>query len=95
MFGINWPWPVLNAGVCWTTIRRRQGWEVQRNDITGHARIIDPNDIRRAWGSESEMIDYFDYIFRGTEKITNQEIHNRLDECIKNCRNRVDSKDLW
>lgn len=29
------------------------------NNITGHCRILDNNNIRRAWGGEKSIMDFF------------------------------------
>ncbi|NGQ95596.1 hypothetical protein G3578_10560 [Brevibacillus sp. SYP-B805] len=50
--------PIKTAGgkVFWDTLDRRNGWKLQQNMFTGHFRILDPDDVRQAWGTdESEM----------------------------------------
>jgi hypothetical protein len=36
----------------WTDVENASGWRVQEHATTGHFRLLDPNDIRRAWGNE-------------------------------------------
>ncbi len=52
---IDAPWnvPLKTAGgtQLWTDCVWRQGYRLQRNALTGHWRLIDSSDIRRAWGS--------------------------------------------
>ena len=36
------------------------GWKIQRNKISGHYRILDPENRRRAYGSENELKFYFE-----------------------------------
>lgn len=48
-------WPVMDKGIWWEVIEEREGWKLERNIITGHARILDPNKIRRAWGSVEKL----------------------------------------
>ena len=55
----NIPFKTLGGEVFWTNIQECQGWKLQRNGVTGHYRILDPNNIRRAWGTESAMEDLF------------------------------------
>ena len=35
----------------WEDLNIHAGWRVQRNIATGHARLLDDHDIRRAWGT--------------------------------------------
>ena len=60
--------PTMGGKVFWTTLIERGGLKLQKNIFTGHCRILDENDERIAWGSESEMrrrfVDYEDTEFR-------------------------------
>lgn len=40
----------------WTDVRIDDGWRVQRHALTGHYRLLDPRNRRRAWGSEAHCI---------------------------------------
>lgn len=55
---IEAPWnvPLKTAGgtQLWTDHVWRQGHRVQRNALTGHWRLIDADDIRRAWGTREQ-----------------------------------------
>ena len=44
-------WPVIDAGVWWDVVDECKGWKLERNRVTGHARILDPQKVRRAWGT--------------------------------------------
>ena len=35
----------------WSDVRFAGGWKIQRNSETGHFRLIDPRNVRHAWGS--------------------------------------------
>jgi pimeloyl-ACP methyl ester carboxylesterase len=58
--------PLVTAGgqQMWTDVRYLADWRVQRHALTGHCRLIDPEDVRRAWGSleacEHELAQYAD-----------------------------------
>lgn len=50
------PWPnlalpTLGGKQLWADRYLYAGWRIQENVLTGHARLLDPNDIRRSWGS--------------------------------------------
>ena len=49
------PFPVVDAGIWWETVETAHGWKLERNRVTGHARIVDPQKVRRAWGGLVEM----------------------------------------
>ena len=42
--------PTMGGVIFWDDIQECNGWRLQRNTFTGHYRILDPNDVRRAWG---------------------------------------------
>lgn len=35
----------------WTDVRHLDGWRIQFNHMTGHCRVLDPDDYRQAWGN--------------------------------------------
>lgn len=51
----NIPFPTMGGLVFWNTIASRNGYKLQQNMITQHARILDPDDVRIAWGTISGM----------------------------------------
>lgn len=49
----NLPFPTLGGKQFWADEWVRADWRIQRNQITGHFRLLDAKDVRRAWGSLS------------------------------------------
>ena len=47
--------PVTDAENWWELIEECKGWKLERNRITGHARILDPKKIRKAWGAMEDL----------------------------------------
>lgn len=45
----------LGGHVFWDTLAESGGWKLQKNKFTEHCRIIDSEDVRKAWGSEECM----------------------------------------
>lgn len=45
--------PMVTAGgqQMWTDVRYLHDWRIQQHALTGHHRLINPDDVRRAWGS--------------------------------------------
>lgn len=52
----NIPFPTMGGHVLWNELANVNGWKLQKNMVTGHCRILDPDDIRRAWGGEEAML---------------------------------------
>lgn len=51
-FGLpNLKSPTLGGKQFWTDHTWRQGWRIQCNALTGHWRLLDPENIRHAWGT--------------------------------------------
>ena len=52
----NIPFPTMGGKVFWNTLAEKDGWKVQKNMFTGHCRVLDPNDVRMAWGFSEESL---------------------------------------
>ena len=55
----NIPYPTLGGLIFWNDFANVNGWRLQQNIITGHCRVLDPDNIRRAWGGQESIIEYF------------------------------------
>lgn len=60
----NINFPTMGGHVFWNDLAEVNGWRVQKNNITGHCRILDNEDIRRAWGGEKAIMDFFQKILK-------------------------------
>ncbi|QDU35803.1 Alpha/beta hydrolase family protein [Maioricimonas rarisocia] len=47
----NMPLPTLGGRQFWGDVAFSHGWRIQHNVLTDKYRLLDPNDIRQAWGS--------------------------------------------
>ena len=54
--------PTMGGKVFWNTITSHENWRLQKNKLTGHCRLLDPNDVRKAWGSLAAMSDAFEWL---------------------------------
>lgn len=54
----------MGGEVFWDDLASYQGWRVQKNSIFGNCRILDPNNVRKAWGGESAIRKAFEIIAR-------------------------------
>lgn len=52
---VNVETKVMDAGIWWTVIDEERGWKFERNIVTGHCRILNPEKRRVAWGGEAEL----------------------------------------
>lgn len=46
----NVPLPTLGGAQLWADVCWCAGWRIQRHALDGHHRLLDPQDVRRAWG---------------------------------------------
>lgn len=60
----NWniPAPTLGGNQVWADGYVHAGWRVQQNVLTGHWRLLDPKNIRRAWGNYDDCRTAFDTV---------------------------------
>lgn len=56
----NIPTSTMGGAVFWTDILDVDGWRLQKNWVFGNCRILDPTDVRRAWGGETAMLKAFE-----------------------------------
>ena len=48
---LNLPFSTGGGKQFWTDVDYCQGWRIQQNAVTGHCRLLDPSDVRHAWGT--------------------------------------------
>ena len=56
---VNVEMKVIDAGIWWDVLETTNGWKLERNKLTGHCRILDPEKKRKAWGPERAMREAF------------------------------------
>lgn len=60
----------LGGKVVWEDIRSEKGYRVQKNTLTNHCRILNPDNVRIAYGTEKEMLQIFhDLIYGNTDEL--------------------------
>jgi hypothetical protein len=64
----NLPTKTMGGLVFWADVADISGWRLQRNWVFGNCRILDPNDVRRAWGGETAMLEAFEYLEQSFNK---------------------------
>ena len=48
--------PTLGGKVFWGDNFIYAGWRIQENVVTGHHRLLDPGDVRQAWGTYAQCL---------------------------------------
>jgi len=51
--------PTMGGQQVWTDKLYHVGWRIQRNVLTGHHRLLDPQDRRHAWGTYQDCLAKF------------------------------------
>jgi pimeloyl-ACP methyl ester carboxylesterase len=53
---VPWNLSIKTAGgtQVWTDHLYREGFRIQQNSLTGHWRLLDPSDVRQAWGTRQQ-----------------------------------------
>lgn len=51
----NIPMPTMGGVIFWITLAECNGWKLQQNLFTHHARVLDKHNIRVAWGTVNGM----------------------------------------
>lgn len=66
--------PTLGGKQFWADERAAGGWRIQHNVLTDHYRLLDPENIRRAWGGRAAVDTAFDAL-RAAGEIPNYGPH--------------------
>ena len=56
----NINFPTMGGKVFWNDLASYEGWRIQQNTVFKNCRILDPNDVRRAWGGMAAMEKIFE-----------------------------------
>lgn len=55
----NINFPTMGGVIFWNNLASYKGWRIQQHTITQHCRILDPDNVRRAWGNMEGMEKIF------------------------------------
>lgn len=59
---LNLRTPTLGGKQFWTDHLWRQGWRIQQNALTSHWRLLDPHNVRHAWGVRTACVEALDQL---------------------------------
>src|SRR5205807_515582 len=51
---LNFAWRTLGGEQFWSDELVHGQWRIQRHAISGHYRLLDPANVRRAWGTDEQ-----------------------------------------
>jgi hypothetical protein len=51
--------PTMGGNLFWEDMAEIKGWRMQKNIFTEHWRLLDPKNMRYAWGMKGKMVDIF------------------------------------
>jgi len=60
----NIPFPTMGGQVFWNELANVNGWRVQQNMLTQHCRVLDPDDMRVAWGGVDAIMTAFERLVK-------------------------------
>jgi len=70
----NIRFPTLGGQQLWQDVYYFAGWRVQKNFLTGHYRLLNPKDIRYAWGSFDACLEVLERL-KTSLKISSPNTH--------------------
>ena len=70
----NIPTPTLGGEVFWNTLAECNGWKLQQNMFTHHARILNSENVRIAWGTINGMEKAMERMVNGLHKYDKPEL---------------------
>ena len=69
----------MGGAVFWEDLSNLDGWRIQRNKLIGNCRILDPNDVRKAWGGEKAVRKAFEYLIENYSSSSTSEKNNSFN----------------
>ena len=84
----NIPFPTMGGEVFWNDIAEYNGWKIQQNMFTHHARILDDGNIRIAWGTLNGMLKALDRMVAALHKYekSDDEVHTDKERAMHELR---------
>ena len=63
----NIKFPTKGGKVFWNDLANYNGWRIQQNTLFKNCRILDPDNVRRAWGGMAAMEKIFEKLVNGNK----------------------------
>ncbi len=74
----NIPAKTMGGEIWWNTLAECNGWKMQQNMLTHHARILNANNVRVAWGSVEGMYKAIDRLIDASTKYNDKKEDSQL-----------------
>ncbi len=84
----NFPCKVNKKEKNWITLAKFNGWVLQQNMITRHARIVNRHNIRVAWGTVNGMNKAFERMVKYMKKYDGNDLGSRSSKKSKRARKK-------
>nr|WP_271978281.1 alpha/beta hydrolase [Rubripirellula sp.] len=88
---LNLAWKTTGGMQFWTDHVHRQGFRIQQNVITGHWRLLDPDNIRLSWGRRSTCEGVLDRKCKPTATLEDQQSYVVLLHGLMRTRGSMNS----
>ena len=86
--------PTMGGEVFWTDLAEYNGWRIQQNDITHHARILDPENVRVAWGTVNGMYRAMDRLVESMKGSRYANTAENSDDAMERLRKLKELYDI-
>lgn len=68
----NIPTKTMGGEVFWHTLAEVNGWKMQQNMVTHHARILNSQNVRVAWGTVNGMYKAMDRLIDASKRYSDK-----------------------
>lgn len=68
----NIPTKTMGGEVFWNTLAEANGWKMQQNMFTHHARILNSENVRVAWGTVNGMYKAMDRLIDASKRYSDK-----------------------
>lgn len=86
----NIPTKTMGGNVVWTTLAEVNGLKLQQNQITHHARILNADNVRIAWGTVNGMQKAVRRIANISEQLIDEKVISEIEPELLSIKSMLD-----
>lgn len=86
----NIPTKTMGGNVVWTTLAEVKGLKLQQNQITHHARILNADNVRIAWGTVNGMQKAIRRLANISEQLIDEKVIAEIEPELLSIKNMLD-----
>ena len=86
----NIPTRTMGGNVVWTTLAEVKGLKLQQNQITHHARILNADNVRIAWGTVNGMQKAVRRIANISEQLIDEKVIHEIEPELLSIKSMLD-----